>query len=70
LAVILSNTYGEDLGRSRTFPALLFLNMQLGTQVKRNKMGGANYTCCGVERCTQESGAEILRKETIWKTQI
>jgi len=29
-------------------------------------MGGAYYTCCGEERCTQDFGAETLRKETTW----
>jgi len=70
LAVILSNTYVEGLGRSRTFPALLVLSVQLRTQVKKNKMGGSKYTCCGEERCIQDSGAETLKKETTWKTQI
>jgi hypothetical protein len=54
LAVILSNTYVEDLGRSRTSPSLLVLSMELGTQVETNKMGGAYYTCCGEERCTRD----------------
>jgi hypothetical protein len=62
LAVILSNTYVEDLGRSGTLPALLVLRMQLGTQVKKNKMGGAYFTCCGEERSTRDFGAETLRK--------
>ena len=31
LAVILSNTYVEGLGRSRTLPVLLVLSRQLGT---------------------------------------
>jgi len=70
LAVILSNTYVEGLGRSGTSLALLVLSMQLGTQVKKNKMVGAYYTCCGEERCTRDFGIETLRKETTWKTQM
>lgn len=67
LAVIPSNTYVEGLERSRTSPALLVLSMQLGTQAKKNKMGGENYTCCGEERCTRDKVEKPLGKRPLGK---
>jgi hypothetical protein len=40
----------------------------MGTQVKKNKMARACVHIWGDERCIQDFGEEILRKETIWKT--
>jgi hypothetical protein len=62
--------YVEGLGGSRTLPALLVLSVHLGTQVKKNRMGWAYYTCCGDGRCKQDFGAETIRKETTWKTKM
>lgn len=70
LAVILSNTYVEDLGRSRTLPALLVLSRQLGTQVKKKEMGGAYYTCCGEERCTGFRCRNLKERDHLGKPDI
>jgi hypothetical protein len=44
--------------------------MQLGTQVKKNEMGRAYYTCCWKERCTGFQCRNLTERDNLGNSDI